>query len=438
MKNHRRGIMKEYYVNYQNKRLFFEVPDGWEVILFHEFAPPSKPFDPKEKIRKALDNPIGSMPLEEMIKPGMQVAVLFDDLQRATPVDMVLSELIPKVLRAGAREKDLLLICAPGTHPVPSLEALKKKIGNQFFERFKERIFAHDPHSKANYPIGRTTWGLQVEINPYVASADLVIGIGECTPHPCAGYGGGSKIIMPGICSYKTVAQHHLSWMRHYSSRVGLLNGNPFYEEIVEVGRLARLSFKIDVVLDEKGGFFNAFAGDPVLEHKEASAYLETLYGLPIPEFPDVTIVSAHPLETGVQATKALNVASVFTKPGGIILWVSPQTDPQALRALGEELKKVEDISEFQKKILKEEIPEYFLNLSVSYIMQVIYFKSLTARFKVVNISEGVDKNLIENLGFAHFSTLDEALSHFRKEIPKAKVAIIPSGGYLIPKIGWL
>jgi len=428
--------MKEFYVNYQDKRLFFKVPEGWEVILFHEFTSPSKPLDPKEKIREALENPIGSMPLEGLIKPGMQVAILFDDLQRATPVEMVLSELIPKILRAGAAERDLLLICAPGTHPVPSLEALKKKLGDQFFERFKGKIIVHDSHSKENYPIGRTTWGLQVEINPYVASADLVIGIGQCTPHPCAGYGGGNKIIMPGVCSYKTVVQHHLSWMRHYCSRIGLLDGNPFYEEIVEVGRLARLSFKIDVVLDEEGGFLNAFAGDPVLEHKEASAYLENLYGLHIPELSDVTIISAHPLETGVQATKALNVASVFTRKEGVILWVSPHTDPQALRALSEELKRVEELSEFQKKILKGEIPDRLLNLSVSYIMQVIYFKSLTKRFKVVNVSEGVDKNLIESLGFTYFSTMEEALSHLRKEIPKAKVAIIPSGGYMIPNMG--
>ena len=96
-------------------------------------------------------------------------------------------------------------------------------------------------------PIRRKTWSSAGPTGerssrsiPRVAFADLVIGAGECMPHPCAGFGGGFKIFMPGVCSYRSVAEHHFTWMRHRKSRVNILDGNPWYEDIVDAGRIGR------------------------------------------------------------------------------------------------------------------------------------------------------------------------------------------------------
>ena len=64
----------------------------------------------------------------------------------------------------------------------------------------------HDPQrllKRLNVIIGRTHRGTVVEINKHVAFADLIIGVGECMPHPIAGYGGSFKPVMPGVCSYR-------------------------------------------------------------------------------------------------------------------------------------------------------------------------------------------------------------------------------------------
>jgi len=87
--------------------------------------------------------------------------------------------------------------------------------------------------------------------------------------------------------------------MRHPNSKVNLLDGNHFYEDIVDAGRLARLTFKLDLIINEKKEVIRAFAGDPVAEHREASQYAAPLYLIDLPKLADVTIVSAFPLEWG-------------------------------------------------------------------------------------------------------------------------------------------
>lgn len=115
----------------------------------------------------------------------MKVAILFDDPQRPTPVDLVMPELLDRLNRAGIPDKDITAICALGTHPIPSSQSLKAKVGEKIF------LFRHNPHSPENVIIEKTKRGTLIEINPIVALSDLIIGIGECRPHPSAGFGGG-------------------------------------------------------------------------------------------------------------------------------------------------------------------------------------------------------------------------------------------------------
>src|SRR4030067_1837983 len=279
-----------HYVNYGNEKIDFSLPKGWNLISAEDKPPVPGVTDPIQEIPQSLDHPIGAPKIEELARPGMEVALLFDDLQRPTPVHLALPEILNRLNRAGIPDNRIKGICSLGTHPIPTLEQLKKKVGEEVFSRLEDRILPHDPHASDNVIIGKTHRGTFVEINPHVAFSDLIIGVGECMPHPCAGFGGGCKIIMPGVCSYRSVADHHFTWMRHRQSRVNLLDGNAFFEEIVDAGRLARLSFKLDFIINEKKEIIRAFAGDPVAEHREASSYAASIYAISLPKLADVTI----------------------------------------------------------------------------------------------------------------------------------------------------
>jgi len=425
----------ELYVNYEGKKLPFSIPEGWDLISSQDRPPvPGLP-DPLAEIRRALDEPIGSPRLEEVARPGMEVVVIFDDLQRPTPVHIALPEVMDRLNRAGVPDKRIIGICALGTHPIPSLRQLRDKVGEEAFSRLEGRLFPHDPHAPDNVIVGRTHRGTLVEVNRYVASADLVIGIGECMPHPIAGFGGGCKIAMPGACSYRSIADHHFTWMRHRDSRVNLLDGNPFYEEIVDAARLARLSFKLDLIVNDRKEVVKAFAGDPVAEHKEASRYATSLYLVPLPGLADVTITSAFPLEVGVQATKALAMVRFCTRSGGAIVWVAPQKETGSILPLIREMGTPEGADEFHRRLVQGDIPEHLKAFGISYIMQVVYFKELAERFTVVHVTEGLAADQVEMMGFTYQRDLQGAIDLLSERFPEAKVAVFPSGGNIIPAV---
>ena len=254
-------------------------------------------------------------------------------------------------------------------------------------------------------------------------------------PHPIAGYGGGYKIIMPGVCSYRSVAEHHFSWMRHRNSKVNLLDGNSFYEEIVDAGRLSRLAFKLDFIINEKKEVIRAFAGDPLAEHREASNYSTSLYLIPLTKLADVTITAAFPLEVGVQATKSLTMAGFCTRSGGAIIWVAPQKEAGPILPLIKEMGSSESASDFHRRLIQGDVPDHLKSFGISYIMQVVYFKELAEKFTVVHVTEGLSLEQVKMMKFSYFRSIQEAINQISAKMPQADVAVFPSGGNIIPEV---
>ena len=424
-----------HYVNYGNEQINFTLPRGWNPISAQDKPPVGGVRDPIQEIRQALDHPIGSPRMEELARPGMDVVLLFDDLQRPTPAHLALPEMMNRLNRAGIPDGRISGVCALGTHPTPTMEQLRKKVGEEVFSRLQGRLSAHDPRASDNVIIGRTHRGTVVEVNRYVAFADLIIGVGECMPHPIAGFGGGCKIIMPGVCSYRSVADHHFTWMRHRNSKVNFLDGNSFYEEIVDAGRIARLSFKLDLIMNERKEVIRAFAGDPVKEHSEASKFATSLYLVPLQKLADIAITSAFPLEIGVQATKALAMAAFCTRSGGAIIWVAPQKEAGPIMPLIKEMGSSESAGDFHRRLIQGDIPDHLKSFGISYIMQVVFFKELAEKFSVYHVTEGLSPEQVGMMKFTYSNNLQEAMDQISAKMPKADVAIFPSGGNIIPEV---
>jgi nickel-dependent lactate racemase len=223
--------------------------------------------------------------------------------------------------------------------------------------------------------------------------------------------------------------------MRHHNSRVNFLDGNSFYEEIVDAGRLSRLAFKLDFIINEKKEVIRAFAGDPVAEHKEASNYATSLYLVPIPKLADVTITSAFPLEVGVQATKALTMAGFCTRSGGAIIWVAPQKEAGPILPLIKEMGSPESAGDFHRRLIQGDVPDHLKSFGISYIMQVVYFKELAEKFTVAHVTEGLSPDQVKMMKFSHSANLQEAINQLSQKMPRADVAVFPSGGNIIPDV---
>jgi lactate racemase len=424
-----------YYLNYEGGKMEFSLPAAWNVLTCQDCSTVAVVDDVEKEIARALDNPIGSPRIEDLAKPGMDVVLLFDDVQRPTPVYLAFPFILDRLNKAGIPDDRISAVCAMGTHPQLSAEQLEKKVGKENIERLGGRVFNHDCRSPENILVGRTTRGTTVELNKLVAQADLILGIGECMPHPYSGFGGGCKIIMPGVSSYRAVGEHHYTWMRHRSSKLNLLAGNPFYEDLAEVGRMSRLAFKLDFIMDEKQQVIRVFAGDPVEEHKKASEYAASLYMIPLPKRPDVVITSAAPLEIGVNAMKALLNASFAVRTGGTIIWVASQKNAGPIMPLVEQMATTETANEYHRRLLRGDIPDHLKNFGISFIMMVVIFKELSEKFTVIHVPEALTKEQVAMMNFTYASSLDEAISMTHQKFAAADVAIFPSGGASIPDI---
>jgi nickel-dependent lactate racemase len=425
-----------YYLNYSGSRIDFSLPSGWNVLSSQDCAKAPLVEDTAKEVERALDNPIGTSPLEQLAQPGMKVALLFDDNQRATPSHVAIPAILNRLNKAGVRDERVTAICARGTHPSPSPEQINNKVGQQALPRLQGCTFIHDAQSPENVFVGKTRWGTAVEINKYVAEADLVIGIGSCMPHPYSGYSGGCKIIMPGVSSYRTIADHHYSWLRNKSCKLSVLEGNAWYDESVEIARLGGLAFKVDFLLNETNQVIRAFAGDPVEEHRQASEHGTSLYRVSIPKAADVVITSAAPLEIGVQATKSLLNARLAVKTGGTIIWAAAEKQAGPLMSLIEQMAAAKSANEYHQRLLKGNIPDAIKPFGISFFMLGVPFKELSEQYRVIPMPEGLTREQVQLMNFEYAATLDEAIQLAYKNTPKADVTVLPSGGTIIPVIG--
>lgn len=424
-----------YYLNYEGGRIDFTVPTGWNVLSSQDCAKAAVVGDVAKEIERALSDPIGTPPLEKLSQAGMKAVVLFDDMQRATPADLAIPAILNRLNKAGISDGNVTAICARGTHPALSPEQLKKKVGQEAAERLHGRIHDHDAQSSENVLIGRTRWGTVVEVNRHVAHADLVIGIGTCIPHPYSGYGGGCKIFMPGVCSYRTIGEHHYTWLRNRSCKLSVMDGNSWYEEMAEIARMGGLAFKLDFLLNETDRVIKAFAGDPVEEHQQAAKHATSIYLISLPKQADVVITSAAPLEIGVQATKALLNARLAAKAGGTIIWVASQKQAGPLMALIEQMAAAKSANDYHKRLLQGDIPDSIKPFGISFFMLGVPFKELSEKYSVVHVTEGLTEEQVGMMNFGYASTLEAAIEQTYRKLPQADVTILPSGGTIIPSV---
>ncbi len=423
------------YLNQEGRRIQFSVPSGWNVLSAQDCAKAPVVDDVVKEIERALDSPIGTAPLQKLGRPGMKAAVLFDDMQRPTPAALAFPAVLNRLNKAGIPDDRITAICARGTHPAPTPEQLGKKVGKEVLQRLADRVLIHDAQSSENVFVGKTSRGTAVEINRHVAEADLVVGIGTCMPHPYSGYSGGCKILLPGVASYRTVGEHHYSWLRNKTCKLSVLEGNLWYEDTVEIARLGRLGFKLDFLLNEANQVIRAFAGDPVEEHREAAKHSTSLYQVFLPKLADVVITSAAPLEPGVQASKSLLNARLAVKTGGTIIWVAAENQPGPLMSLIEQMAVAKSANEYHRRLLRGDIPDAIKPFGISFFMLGVPFKEISEQYNVIHATQGLTRDQVELMNFAYAPTVEAAIEQVRKSVPRADVTILPSGGTIIPVV---
>jgi nickel-dependent lactate racemase len=323
-------------LNYGKGEVRFEVP---AQQLLCELDGRNRPplTDLRESYVRALDHPVDSTPLKEVVKPGDTVAVTVSDITRGWQKNAdTLPFLLDYLNAAGVADDKITIIIAVGAHRQNTPQEFVELCGSHVCHRV--RVINHDAWDTQNMvTLGRTRRGTPVEVNRIAMEADKLILTGGVIYHYMVGYGGGRKSIMPGVCSNTTIQACHL-WSlepeagggRSKLSQSGETDGNPSHEDMMECAALAKPDFIVNVVPNLDDELCGIFAGNWVSAWLEATRLVDEMYGVEIQEKADIVIATAggYPKDINLyQTTKTMDNAVHAAKAGGISVILSECPD---------------------------------------------------------------------------------------------------------------
>ena len=198
------------------------------------------------EVARALQEPIGTPRLRDIVRPGETIAIVTSDITRPMPTAKVMPALLDELYAGGVRPEDVTLVFALGSHRQHTEAERRKLAGERAYSEIK--CVDSDPNDCVSY--GTTSRGTPVDVTRVVAEADRRICLGNIEYHYFAGYSGGAKAIMPGVSTRAAIQANH-SRMVLPECCAGALETNPLRLDIEEAGAMVGIDFILNVVLSE-------------------------------------------------------------------------------------------------------------------------------------------------------------------------------------------
>ena len=324
-----KGKDKPFTLKYGKGEVSFSIP---EAHLLYELVGRNRkpPADLAGAYLHALNHPIDSPPLRELIRPGDKVAVTVSDITRGWQRNAdTLPLLLEYLNEAGVSDENVTVIITVGAHRQNTVDEFMELCSDRVCRRV--RVVNHNAWDTDDMVyLGKTSRGTEVSLNRLVVEADKVVLTGGVIYHYMVGYGGGRKSILPGVSSLKTIQQNHLLAME---KEVGagtsalaankMTRGNPTHEDMMEVAAFAKPDFIINVVPNLDDEITGIFAGNWISAWLEATRMVDGIFGVEIEEQADIVIATAggYPKDINLyQTQKTIDNAAFAMKNGGAVI----------------------------------------------------------------------------------------------------------------------
>lgn len=411
---------------------YVEITLNDENFLFyaeHEEHRPAVSQD--ELIGQAIDHPVGGSSLDQ-IPEGAKVVILFDDATRPTPTAVILPHLIKRI---EAHTHNITFVSAPGTHRPLTDAELEMKLGREYKEKY--------PVVNVNYRIaedyeyiGDSDMGTPLHIHKAVLAADYKIAVGNIAPHNVVGWGGGAKIMMPGISGELTTSTTHL-----IGSHFPLQNifGNidcEMRKEVDSIGGRIGLDFILNTVLDAESNILGLFCGHYIKAHRAGVEFAKKMLCPAIPELADIVIVSAYPCNMDYwQGFKPFGFSMCGVKEGGTIIYVLDPKEGFCNNSPAHKDMLVKYLKSDAETVYKD-VEEGRVSDKVGVTNPLCHFQVIDYVKNVICLTNGLTEEECELLSFKKADTMEEALKlAFEAQGQDAKVGIIPLGGETLVRI---
>jgi len=376
----------------------------------------------KDQVLRAMQNPIGTKRLAEIVSKGEKVAIVTSDITRPMPSKTVLPLVIGELKSAGILQEDIMVVFALGSHRKHSEQEKRMLAGDEIFES-PVKLVDSDAEDCVN--LGVCGRGTPVDIFRPLAEADRVVCLGNIEYHYFAGYSGGAKALMPGVSSRRAIQINHSNMVRE-EARAGNLDTNPVRQDIDETGKHIKIDFIVNVVLNSKKEIASAVAGHYIKAHRQGCKFLDAMYGVDIKEKADIVVVSpgGYPKDINLyQAQKGLDNAKHAVRDGGIVILAA-----SAKEGFGEKT-----FEQWMKTMTPDQmISEIRRNFKLGG-HKAAAIAMILKKAKVFMVSD-MDRETVRKIGFTPFDTVQEALDAAKVELGEnSGTLLLPLAGSTLP-----
>ncbi len=382
-------------------------------------------------VKQALEEPEGCGPLSDLIPSSGRVAVLVSDLTRGKTAAAILVPALEYLERHGAGYERTTIYIAGGMHRCQSTAEIETQLGAAVAGRYS--IIRHDARDASSLvEVGTTSFGTRCLFNREVVESALVVGVGAVSFHYFAGFGGGRKLILPGISGEETILANHRRSLREDPAEglsagceTGVLNGNPVHEDMIEgASMLPAPVFMLCAVAGAGGEPVFISAGDIDAAHRIASEKLREEYTLPLDSSRRVVIASAGGLPKDInllQAHKAIRHASLAVEDGGLLLMAAACPEGIGSESLEDDFLRGRD--EVPSRVSRR----YTLNSQAA-----MSIHGITGRIDVKVLSE-LPADSLGRFGFGSWRV--EETASLLDGIPAGQMLTIPHAASFLPVI---
>jgi nickel-dependent lactate racemase len=411
--------------------LELNLPEGFTYqVLEARSAQPLA--NPQSALEEALDYPIGSASLTEMATGRRSAAISVCDITRPAPNRFVLPPILARLEKAGVPRESVTILIATGLHRPATVPEIQEIVGPEIAAAY--RVVNHNARELAEHRhLGETRSGTPVYVDERFVAAELHITLGFIEPHLMLGFSGGRKLIAPGLAAQETIkVLHSPKFMRDRRAVEGSIEDNPLHRELLEIARMARHDFLVDVALTRDRQIAGIFAGDPEKAHGRGVEFVSDvmLERLEQPVDAVITTSAGYPLDlTFYQAIKGITAAQHIVKPGGRILLLGECSEGPGA-------------PEFRRMLLEETSDREFLKRIEGAPVTVDQWQLeklalVTTEKQVLFYTPGLPEEYHASLWGRAFESPKAALEALASNLqPGSRVAVIPEGPYVLAKAG--
>ncbi|MCA9411949.1 MAG: nickel-dependent lactate racemase [Candidatus Omnitrophica bacterium] len=419
-------------VAYGKTRLPVEIPDENLQKVFRVRHWPGLA-NPAQAIEASLVNPIDSAPLADIARGKKNATIVISDITRPVPNRLLLPPILQTLEGAGMAKDQILILIATGMHRPNEGDELIELVGAEIAANYRvENHFGTDVDSHVD--LGTDESGVPLLVDRRYHEADLKIVTGLIEPHLIAGYSGGRKGILPGICSLETMkVMHGYRMIQQERASTGILDGNPFHETALRLAERVGCDFLVNVTLNDVREMTGVFSGNLDSAHRAGCREIEKYVVDTIDEPVDIVVTGSggYPLDqTLYQAIKGMIAAKEILKPGGTIIFCSD---------LGQGL----GSPPFQELMAQLDSPEGMMArleevdyLKMDQWMVQDFCNILLHAGEIQTCTQGLSSEELERVHLVPIDSLQSGLERaFATQGPNATVAALPDGPYVIAQV---